>query len=69
MEVKDIFADCIDTWFREQQLAIHDTILEFAEHLLKGDAEGVSRTLNEELLSNPSCHDYKEENSYHDEGD
>jgi hypothetical protein len=33
--------------------------------LLKGDAEGVSAILNKDLLNNPSCHDFKEENSYH----
>ena len=32
--------------------------------LLAGDKEGVSKNLGE-LLLNPSCHDFKEENSYH----
>jgi len=31
----------------------------------KGDAAGVSAILNDELLNNPSCYDFKEENSYH----
>ena len=64
-EVKDIFADCIRRWFKRKQRAIHDTIQEFVDNLLKGDSEGVGRALNEELLNNPSCHDFKEENSYH----
>ena len=64
-EVKNIFARCISLWFTRQQRAIHDTILDFVGHLLNGDVEAVSRTLNEELLNNPSCHDFKEENSYH----
>ena len=64
-EVKDTFARCIRLWFKRQQRAIHTAIQEFSEHLLNGDAEGVGRTLNDDLLNNPSCHDFKEENSYH----
>ena len=64
-EVRNIFADCIDLWFKRQQKAIHKTIQEFVDCLLQGDAEGVSTILNKELLNNPSCHDFKEENSYH----
>jgi hypothetical protein len=64
-EVKNIFADCIDLWFKRQQRTIHRAILGFVDYLLKGDAEGVKTTLNDELLNNPSCHDFKEENSYH----
>jgi hypothetical protein len=64
-EVRNIFADCIDLWFKRQQKAIHRAIQEFVDCLLQGDAEGVSTVLNKELLNNPSCHDFKEENSYH----
>jgi hypothetical protein len=64
-EVKNIFADCIETWFIREEYTIHRTIQEFVACLLKGDAQGVSDTLNKELLNNPSCHDFKEENSYH----
>jgi len=64
-EVRNIFADGIDLWFKRQQKAIYRAIQEFVNCLLKGDAEGVSNTLNQELLNNPSCHDFKEENSYH----
>ena len=64
-EVKNMFARCIDRWFTVQQPAIHDTILEFVGHLMSGDAEAVKRTLNEDLLNNPSCHDFTTENSYH----
>jgi len=65
MEVKNIFSRYAKVWFREQQPSISHTIIAFVEYLLKGDAEGVSAILNNELLNNPSCHDFKEENSYH----
>jgi len=64
LEVKNIFSRYAKNWFGEQQPSISRTIVEFVEYLLKGDAEGVSKTLNKELLNNPSCHDFKEENSY-----
>ena len=64
-EVRNIFADCIDLWFKRQQSAIHKTIRQFVDCVLKGDVEGVSETLNKELLNDPSCHDFKAENSYH----
>ena len=64
-EVKNIFADCIDLWFRRQQNPIPEIIQKFVNCLLSGDTKGVSDTLNKELLNNPSCHDFKEENSYH----
>jgi len=64
-EVKNLFADCIDLWFKRQQKAIQRTIQDFVSFLLMGDANGVSDTLNNELLNNPSCFDFKEENSYH----
>ena len=65
MEVHDLFKSCINRWFRRSKLGIHQTVQEFVDCLFSGDAEGVSRVLNEELLINPSYHDYKEENSYH----
>jgi len=65
MEVKNIFSRYAEEWFGTQQPSISQTIVEFVEYLLKGDAEGVSVILNNELLNNPSCHDFKEENSYH----
>jgi len=65
MEVKNIFSRYAEEWFGEQQPSISRTIVEFVEYLLQGDAEGVSAILNKELLNNPSCHDFKEENSYH----
>ena len=64
-EVKNIFKRCIDLWFKQQQHAIQKTIQEFVTCLLTGDKDGVKITLNDELLNNPSCHDFKEENSYH----
>jgi len=65
LEVKDMFSRYAMEWFGEQQPSITGTIQEFVAHLLAGNAEGVSRALNEELLNDPSCHDFKEENSYH----
>ena len=64
-EVKNIFTNCIDLWFKRQQNATPKIIRQFVSNLLKGDAEGVNITLNNELLNNPSCYDFKEENSYH----
>ena len=64
-EVRNIFSDCIDSWFHENQQVLKNTIEEFVGYLLKGNAEGVKTALNDELLNNPSCHDFKEENSYH----
>jgi hypothetical protein len=64
-EVKNIFADCIDFWFINQENETPKIIKEFVNYLLIGDEKGVSDTLNKELLNNPSCHDFKEENSYH----
>ena len=59
-EVKNTFSRCIGVWFKDQQHEIHDTIQRFVDYLLKGDAEGIRKTLNDELLNNPSCHDLKE---------
>jgi hypothetical protein len=64
-EVKDTFSRCVDLWLTTRQKAIRSATQEFVSCLLDGDAEGVSRVLNEDLLNNPSCHDFKEENSYH----
>jgi hypothetical protein len=64
-EVKDTFSLLIESWFTNQQEDIHRAIQGFVSYLLNGDAENVSRVLNEDLLNNPSCHDFKEENSYH----
>jgi hypothetical protein len=64
-EVKNLFADCIDFWFESQQNEMPKTIQRFVDYLQKGDVDGVSDTLNKELLNNPSCYDFKEENSYH----
>ena len=64
-EVRNLFANCIDLWFKSQQQAIHRSIQEFVTYLLIGDANGVSDTLNKELLNNPSCYDFKAENSYY----
>ena len=65
MEVRNLFSRYAREWFRLRQSSIAETIRIFVDCLLKGDAEGMSAALNEELLNNPSCHDYKEENSYH----
>jgi len=65
MEVKNILSRYAKRWFGDQKSSIPDVILDFVDYLLKGDAEGVSATLNKQLLNNPSCHDFKEENSYH----
>jgi hypothetical protein len=65
MEVKNIFSRYAEEWFEGQQPSISQTIVAFVENLLKGDAEEVSAILNNELLNHPSCHDFKEENSYH----
>jgi hypothetical protein len=65
LEVKNIFSRYAKKWFGEQQPTISKAITAFVEYLLQGDAEGVSTILNKDLLNNPSCHDFKEENSYH----
>jgi len=65
MEVKNIFSRYAEEWLEEQQPSISRIIVEFVEYLLKGDSEAVSAILNNDLLNNPSCHDFKAENSYH----
>jgi len=64
-EVRNVFARYARKWFDEQQPAVSGAILAFVDCLLKGDAAGVSRTLNEDLLNNPSSYDFVIENSYH----
>jgi len=64
-EIKNIFTRCVRLWFKRQQNQTPKVIQQFVTCLLNGDKEGVSETLNKELLNNPSCHDFKEENSYH----
>jgi len=65
LEIKNIFSRYAKKWFNEQQPSISNTIQEFVVYLLKGDVEGVRTTLNTDLLNDPSCYDFKEENSYH----
>jgi len=65
LEIRNIFSRYAKEWFGEQQPSICETIQKFADYLLRGDAESVSAILNDELLNNPSCYDFKEENSYH----
>ena len=65
LEIRNIFSRYAKKWFGDQRHEISKIILEFVEYLMEGDAEKVSKILNEELLNNPSCHDFKDENSYH----
>ncbi|MCL2158255.1 MAG: ATP-binding protein [Oscillospiraceae bacterium] len=65
MEIKNIFSRCAKKWLETQEPSISKAVRAFVGCLLKGDACGVKNTLNDELLNNPSCHDFKEENSYH----
>ena len=58
MEISSVFARYARNWFSGQQPSVSETILEFVGHLLKGDAEAVSASLNEDLLNNPSSHDF-----------
>ena len=64
-EVRNVFIDCIEKWFKQQQSATTDIIKKFVDSVLTGDEKGVSKILNDELLNNPSCYDFKAENSYH----
>ena len=64
-EVKNIFTDCIEGWLSDGEYETPKIIKKFVDCLLNGDAGGVSEILNKDLLNNPSCHDFKEENSYH----
>ena len=64
-EIHNIFSFYAQEWLKYKQTSISQSIQDFVECLLKGDAQGVQTILNEELLNNPSCHDFKTENSYH----
>ena len=64
-EIRNIFSRYAGRWFADRQSPVSEAIQKFVGCLLKGDVEGVGRTLNDDLLNNPSCHDFKEENSYH----
>jgi hypothetical protein len=55
-EVKNIFSDCIETWFHSHESNTPKIIKKFVTCLLKGDAVGVSEILNEELLNDLSYH-------------
>ena len=65
MEIKNIFSRYAKKWFSKQKSSIPETIKKFVDFIFAGDAKGVSVILNDELLNNPSCYDFKEENSYH----
>ncbi|MCL2158993.1 MAG: ATP-binding protein, partial [Oscillospiraceae bacterium] len=65
MEIRNLFVRYAVKWFGSQHRAINEAIQKFVGCLLGGDAAGVSDALNKELLNDPSCHDFKEENSYH----
>ena len=65
MEVRSIFTSYAEDWLREHRPSISDSIQTFISCLLQGDAEGVGRTLNEDLLNGPSSFDLVAENSYH----
>ena len=64
-EVRRMFTRYAKEWLKTERSAISKAIGRFVECLRKGDADGVSTALNDDLLNNPSCHDFKEENSYH----
>ena len=64
-EVSDTFTRYAMEWLSEKRPAVSESILEFVGCLLGGDAEGVARILNEDLLNDPSSHDFRSENSYH----
>ena len=65
MEIRNIFSDCAKFWFETKQPPIATAIRDFVGCLLEGDAVGVGAILNDDLLNNPSCHDFNDENSYH----
>jgi hypothetical protein len=64
-EIRNIFSRYAKRWLETKQPPVAEAIRTFVDCLLKGDAPGVSDALNDELLNNPSCYDFKEENSYH----
>ena len=63
--MSDTFSSLAQEWLKEERAAVSESIKKFAGFLLDGDAEGVSRILNEDLLNNPSYFDFISENSYH----
>ena len=65
LEVKYFFNKNAREWLRLKRSEISNIIIEFVDYLREGDVEKVSAILNNELLNNPSCHDFKRENSYH----
>ncbi|MCL2074315.1 MAG: ATP-binding protein [Marinilabiliaceae bacterium] len=65
MEIISMFSRYAIEWFSRQKSATPKIIQEFVHLLLIGDKEGVSNILNDDLLNNPSCHDFKKENCYH----
>ena len=64
-EVRRMFTRYAKQWLETARPSISEAIGRFVECLQKGDADGVSAALNDDLLNDPSCHDFKEENSYH----
>ena len=64
-EIKLLFSRYAKKWFGKQRSAVSKAIQGFVGCLLTGDAGGVRDALNNDLLNNPSCHDYNSENSYH----
>ena len=65
LEVKNFFNRNAREWLRLKRSEFSHVIIEFVDYLREGDVAKVSEILNEELLNNPSCHDFKRENSYH----
>ena len=65
LEIKDVFDKRAKEWLSKERSAISKVIIEFVDSLRKGNVEKVKTILSEELLNNPSCHDFKQENSYH----
>ena len=65
MEVSDAFSHFAKEWLQEERPAISEPIAEFVSCLIRGDGDGVSKILNEDLLNAPSSYDFVWENSYH----
>ena len=64
-EIKNFFKNCVKDWFEDEQKSIHPSIEQFVTCLLNGNLDELSSILNDELLNDPSSHDFKAENSYH----
>ena len=64
-EISNVFSYYAKEWLKRKQITISETIQDFVKSLLQGDVISVQTILNEDLLNNPSCHDFKAENSYH----